>query len=66
MTDFEFILATVPSPTTGVDRIQLHCTGHDEPLLLGEWPVSQSDEDYAAYHAGVTQAVTEHRDSEHG
>ncbi len=45
--------------TLAGDRQQLHCTGHDPQLFLGEWP---ADDDWNPdTAAGTTAAVTSHR-----
>lgn len=61
-TDFQLILTSTPSTTfLGPDTIQLHCTGHNPPLLLGEWQAPEDEETDAAYNQGVTAAVEAHR-----
>lgn len=62
MSGFEFVLTLVPDTAIAPDGdIQLHCTGHEPPLLLGEWPATLTEEDEAAYRAAVTAAVNAHR-----
>lgn len=41
------------------DRQQLHCTGHDPQLFLGEWPADGDWNPDTA--AGITAAVASHR-----
>lgn len=42
------------------DQQQLHCTGHDEPLLLGEWPALVDGEWDFETAAGIEKAVLDH------
>lgn len=65
-TGFQLILPSTPSTTfLGPDTIQLHCTGHEPPLLLGNWPAPWDEETDGAYQEGVAAAVEAHTCQHH-
>lgn len=62
MAGFECTLTLVPADAIAPDgTIQLHCTGHEPPLLIGEWPRALADEDEAAHFTNLEAAIKAHR-----